>query len=126
MGHSQTGTPTRPPSHNADSSTVIPVRLRLNLDRRPVPLNAYTIPKLPARSMPLDRAKVFAHIDKNLPQHIAKVQELIRQPSISPENKGVRECANLVLSYLTSLGCKGGLEETAGNPVVYARHDAGA
>ena len=54
--------------------------------------------------MPLDRGKVFAHIDKNLPQHVAKVQELIRQPSISPENKGIRECANLVMQYLTSLG----------------------
>jgi len=76
--------------------------------------------------MPLDRGKVFAHIDKNLPQHIAKVQELIRQPSISPENKGIRECANLVMQYLTSLGCTGSVEETAGNPVVYARYDAGA
>ena len=76
--------------------------------------------------MPLDRAKVFAHIDKNLPQHTAKVQELVRQPSISPENKGIRECANLVMQYLTSLGCIGGVEETAGNPVVYARYDAGA
>src|SRR2546430_3594422 len=76
--------------------------------------------------MPLDRGKVFAHIDKNLPQHIAKLQELVRQPSISPENNGVRECANLILQYLTDLGCKGGLEETAGNPIVYARYDAGS
>ena len=76
--------------------------------------------------MPLDRGKVFAHIDKNLPQHIAKLQELIRQPSISPENKGVRDCANLILSYLTSLGAKASLEETIGNPVVYGNYDAGA
>jgi acetylornithine deacetylase/succinyl-diaminopimelate desuccinylase-like protein len=76
--------------------------------------------------MPLDRGKVFAHIDKNLTQHIAKVQELIRQPSISPENKGVRECANLVLNYLTSLGAEASLEETSGNPVVYGNYDAGA
>src|SRR5437879_11927584 len=76
--------------------------------------------------MPLDRGKVFAHIDKNLPQHIAKLQELIRQPSISPENKGVRDCANLILSYLTSLGVKASLEETSGNPVVYGHYDAGA
>src|SRR6266571_254491 len=76
--------------------------------------------------MPLDRGKVFAHIDKNLLQHIAKVQELIRQPSISPEDKGIPECANLVMQYLTSLGCTGGVEETAGNPIVYARYDAGA
>ncbi|TMI60358.1 peptidase M20, partial [Candidatus Bathyarchaeota archaeon] len=76
--------------------------------------------------MPLDRGKVFTHIDKNLPQHIAKLQELVRQPSISPENKGVRDCANLVLGYLTSLGAKANLEETSGNPVVYGNYDAGA
>ncbi len=76
--------------------------------------------------MPLDRGKVFAHIDKNLPQHIAKLQELVRQPSISPENKGVRDCANLVLNYLTSLGAKATVEETSGNPVVYGNYDSGA
>src|SRR5256712_13237433 len=76
--------------------------------------------------MPLDRGKVFAHIDKNLPQHIAKLQELIRQPSISPENKGGRDCGNLILSYLTSLGVKASLEETSGNPVAYGNYHAGA
>src|SRR5436309_13148888 len=76
--------------------------------------------------MPLDRGKVFTHIDKNLPQHIAKLQELVRQPSISPENKGVRDCANLVLGYLTSLGAKASLEERSGSRRVYGNYDAGA
>lgn len=76
--------------------------------------------------MELDRAKVFAHIDQNLPEHITKLQELIRQPSISPENKGVRDCANLVLRYFEELGCKPRLVETTGNPVVYGKYDAGA
>src|SRR3989442_7807700 len=76
--------------------------------------------------MPLDRGKVFAHIDKNLPQHIAKLQELIRQPSISPENTAVRDCANLILSYLTSLAAKASLDETSRNPVVYGNYVAAA
>src|SRR5437879_12195268 len=76
--------------------------------------------------MPLDRGKVFAHIDKNLPQHIAKLQELVRQPPTYPNNKGVRDCANLILGYLTGLGAKASLEETGGNPVVYGSYDAGA
>src|SRR5438128_2492379 len=75
--------------------------------------------------MPLDRGKVFAHIDKNLPQHIDKLQELIRQPSISPEIKGVRDCTNLILCYLTRLGVKASLEKTSGNLVVYGSYDAG-
>ena len=76
--------------------------------------------------MGLDRGKVLSHIDQNIPSHIQKLQELVRQPSISPENKGVRDCANLVLGYFKELGCKASLIETSGNPVVYGRYDAGA
>ena len=76
--------------------------------------------------MSLDRGKVFAYIDQNLPEHVAKLQELVRQPSISPENKGVKDCANLVLRYFKELGCRASLVETSGNPVVYGKYDAGA
>src|SRR5712664_4406726 len=108
MGHPQTGPKTRSSSHNEDPATVLPVYLLHSIAGEPrnPPLNAYTVTNLSGLFMPFDRGKIFAHIDKNLSQHIAKLQELIRQPSISPENKGVRECANLILNYLTSLGCK--------------------
>ncbi len=76
--------------------------------------------------MVLDRAKVFAQIERQIPEHILKLQELVRQPSISPENRGVRDCAGLVLRYFRELGCKGGLVETSGNPVVYGEYDSGA
>ncbi len=76
--------------------------------------------------MSLDRAKVFAHIERHTPQHIANLQELVTQPSISPENKGIRDCAGLVLRYFEELGCKASLVETSGNPVVYGEYDAGA
>ncbi len=76
--------------------------------------------------MDLDRGRAFAHIDQNISKHITNLQELIKQPSISPENKGVRDCANLVLRYFNELGCKASLVETSGNPVVYGRYDAGA
>src|SRR5438876_1011860 len=125
MGHPQARTQTGSPPNNENPTTVIPVRFFHNIVHI-ASLNAYTRPFFQAASMPLDRGRVFAHIDKNLPQHIAKVQELVRQPSISPENKGVRDCANLVLSYLTSLGAKASLEETSGNPVVYGNYDSGA
>ncbi len=76
--------------------------------------------------MVLDRGKVFAYIDQNIPKHISKLQGLVRQPSISPENKGVRECANLVLRHFKELGCKASLVETSGNPVVFGKYDADA
>ncbi len=75
--------------------------------------------------MGLDRNTVFSHIDQNIRQHTEKLQELVQQPSISPENKGVRDCANLVLRYYNELGCKASLVETLGNPVVYGHYDAG-
>ena len=71
--------------------------------------------------------KVYAHIDANVDSHIGKVQELLRQPSISAENRGVRECAQLLERYFQELGCRTTeIVQTDGNPVVYGEYDAGA
>jgi len=75
----------------------------------------------------LDRKKVFDYIDKHYEQHLKKLQEFVRQPSISAENKGIRECAELVKTYLIDLGCEDArLVETSGHPVVFGKYDAGA
>jgi len=75
----------------------------------------------------LERQKVFDYIDKHYEEHVKKLQEFVRQPSISAENRGVRECAELIKKYLTSLGCKdASLVETSGHPVVYGNYNAGA
>lgn len=77
---------------------------------------------------------VYDHIDAHLDEHIAKIQESIRQPSISHTGEGIRECAELFVGYFRELGCeearvvdvgatKWGLE---GSPVAYGRYDAGA
>jgi acetylornithine deacetylase/succinyl-diaminopimelate desuccinylase-like protein len=73
------------------------------------------------------RKKVFDHIDAHYDDHLRKLQELVRQPSISAENRGVQECAELVKSYLEDLGCKDPrLVKTSGYPVVYGYYNAGA
>ena len=75
----------------------------------------------------MDRKKVFEHIEGSFDKHLNRLQELVRQPSISAENRGVRECAELVKHYLQDLGCDDArLVETSGNPVVYGFYDAGA
>ena len=75
----------------------------------------------------LKREKIFQYIDKHYEEHLGKLQELVRQPSISAENKGVRECAELLKTYFKKLGCKDSrLVETSGHPVVYGYYDAGA
>src|SRR5437870_9121525 len=103
MGHPQARTQTGSPPNNENPTTVIPVRFFHNIVHI-ASLNAYTRPFFQTASMPLERGRVFAHIYKNLPQHIAKVQDLVRQHSISPDNKGVSHCAYLVLNYLMSIG----------------------
>jgi acetylornithine deacetylase/succinyl-diaminopimelate desuccinylase-like protein len=77
--------------------------------------------------MKMERAKVFKYIETHFEEHLSRLQELVRQPSISAENRGVRECAELVRCYLKDLGCRDArLVETSGNPVVYGYYDAGA
>lgn len=71
--------------------------------------------------------KVGKYIDAHLNEHIGKVQEFLRQPSVSAENYGVRECAELLKSYFVNLGCKDArLIETGSFPVVYGEYDAHA
>jgi len=75
----------------------------------------------------LSRSEIFKHIDAHVNEHVARVQELVRQPSISPEGRGVRDCAQLLRGYLSDLGCANArLVETSGNPVVYARYGCDA
>ncbi|MEX2356155.1 MAG: M20/M25/M40 family metallo-hydrolase [Thermaerobacterales bacterium] len=80
--------------------------------------------------MTLDAAvlqRVYAQIDADLDQHIERLRELVRQPSISGEDYGIRECAELVARFLREAGCD--LVEifpTAGHPVVYGELNTGA
>jgi len=71
--------------------------------------------------------KVGKHIDSHLNEHVRRMQEFLRQPSVSAENFGVRDCAELLKSYFVDLGCKDArLIETEGFPVVYGEYDAHA
>lgn len=75
----------------------------------------------------MEREKVFNYINMHYEEHIKKLQEFVRQPSISAENRGIRECAELVKKYFVDLGCKDSkLVETSGHPVVYGAYNAGA
>jgi len=71
--------------------------------------------------------KVYRNIDENINAHIKRLQEFIRQESISQTGEGVKECAELLKSYLKELGCKEArLVPQTYSPVVYAEYDAGA
>jgi len=71
--------------------------------------------------------KIFKEIDAKYEEHLKRVQKLIRQPSVSPLNIGVRDCAELVKEMFSEIGCSEvKLVETKGNPVVFARYNANA
>ncbi len=62
---------------------------------------------------------VSAAVDAEGPRFIADLQRLVRQPSISSQGTGVRECAHLLVSMMEDLGITAQVMETAGLPVVY-------
>jgi acetylornithine deacetylase/succinyl-diaminopimelate desuccinylase-like protein len=71
--------------------------------------------------------KIHDHIAQNKARHIARVQEYLRQPSVSSWGLGMKECADLLMSYFKRLGCKEvELVKTDGHPGVWAWYDAGA
>ena len=44
----------------------------------------------------MNREAIHRHIDEHLEQHIGHIQEWVRQPSVSWDNLGTREAAELV------------------------------
>jgi acetylornithine deacetylase/succinyl-diaminopimelate desuccinylase-like protein len=71
--------------------------------------------------------KIYRNIDENIGAHIKRLQEFVRQPSISQTGEGVKECAELLKGYFKELGCKEvRLVPQKYAPVVYAEYDAGA
>jgi acetylornithine deacetylase/succinyl-diaminopimelate desuccinylase-like protein len=74
---------------------------------------------------PLDT--VYQHIDRNLPAHIERIQQYVRQPSVSAEKIGIPECAELTRSLLRQAGCQETeIIATKGHPAVWGRLDSGA
>jgi acetylornithine deacetylase/succinyl-diaminopimelate desuccinylase-like protein len=71
--------------------------------------------------------EVYAHIDRNLDEHVRHIQRWIRQPSISPLGIGIDEMAELVRRDFVDMGfSEAELVPTDGNPGVWGYYDAGA
>ncbi len=69
--------------------------------------------------------KVFEYIDNHQDAHLERIKDLIRIPSISAENRGMHECAELMAGYYRDLGCERvEIVPTDGHPVVFAEYDA--
>ena len=71
--------------------------------------------------------KLKSYLEENKPRHIERIQRLIRQPSVSTEDLGVEECAELLVEQHLEAGCQEAeIIPTGGLPGVWAAYDAGA
>ena len=86
---------------------------------------AYDFDKIPAY---LDNhPAVYEYIDDNLDNHLAAIQRWLRQPSISAQNVGIEDMAELVRQDLENLGfAETAIVPTDGHPGVWGYYDAGA
>ena len=76
-----------------------------------------------ARSGPVPPDPVsYTHLDvyKRQEEYIALLQQFCRQPSISAQNMGLREMAQLIMQKLQNMHAQTDLVETGGAPIVYA------
>ncbi|HEX6941454.1 MAG TPA: M20/M25/M40 family metallo-hydrolase [Gemmatimonadaceae bacterium] len=69
----------------------------------------------------------YAYIDRNIAAHTENLRRWVRQPSISAQNNGIAEMAEMVRKDLLALGFKEAeLVPTSGHPGVWGYYDAGA
>jgi acetylornithine deacetylase/succinyl-diaminopimelate desuccinylase-like protein len=70
---------------------------------------------------------IYAHIDTHQREHLEHLRRWVRQRSISAQNTGIREMAELVRGDLRRLGfAEAELVPTTGHPGVWGYYDAGA
>ncbi len=79
----------------------------------------------------MNLSRVHAYIDEHLSEHVARIQEFVRQPSISADGFGIEECAALLADYYRRLGCQEvevveTPEVPGAGPGVWAYYHAGA
>src|SRR6476646_4287558 len=62
---------------------------------------------------------VYRAVEAQRERFIADLQRVVRQPSISTQRIGVRECAELLVEMMGDLGIDARVMETEGLPVVF-------
>ena len=70
---------------------------------------------------------IYRHIDEHLTDHFKNLQRWVKQPSISAQNVGITEMAELLRDDLAAIGfSEAQLVPTSGHPGVWGYYDAGA
>ncbi len=66
-----------------------------------------------------DYKKIDSYLDKNFDQSLEELKRYVAQPSISAQNLGLKECAQIVKEMLEKRGFKSQIMATDGAPVVF-------
>src|SRR5215831_20888189 len=73
---------------------------------------------------PIDLAPVDQYIESQRDRFIEELRNLVRQPSISSQNNGVRECAEMIRGMMQDVGIEASVLPTEGHPVVFGHYKA--
>lgn len=71
-------------------------------------------------------SRVHRQIDEQFPLHLERVRAFLRQPSVSAEDWGMRETAQMVVEMIQAIGGTAHLVETRRHPIVYGEVNVGA
>lgn len=67
--------------------------------------------------------QIFDHIEANADSFLSRMMEYVSHPSISAQDVGIRDVANMLVDHLVNLGMQAELVETDGHPFVLGRRD---
>ena len=70
------------------------------------------------RETPAELKQIFRWIDAHQDEFVKDLQRLVRQPSISAQNIGLRECASLVCEIMHEDGLPAQQFELSGGPPI--------
>ena len=74
-----------------------------------------------------EHVAVYNHIEENADSHVQNIRRWLRQPSISAQNIGIQEMAEMLRADLEAMGfAEAELVPTDGHPGVWGYYDAGA
>jgi acetylornithine deacetylase/succinyl-diaminopimelate desuccinylase-like protein len=67
----------------------------------------------------LDLSTTYSYIEANRDRFIEELRAVIRQPSVSTQDRGVKECAELIRGMMEHVGIEAKVIPTPGQPVVF-------
>ena len=71
---------------------------------------------------PINLVPIEKYIESQRDRFIEELRNLVRQPSISSQNKGVKECAEMICGMMQEVGIDARVLPTGGQPVVFGHY----